>query len=154
MLVANWKFSTNGGTSGYLGYPYQNYSLYVDNPTKHFQETPIPFAERWHYVWGTGPAANPVPAEVTHPGTGIRGQNTSNPYSLFRRHGIVRLDGKYYDPSYGGEPFTDLKAWENGLISGYGIFDDKHGSPRFVFRSNPGSLDIVISESKEHQEDR
>jgi len=50
---------------------------------------------------------------------GVAGQgNSPNPPSEFGNHWIDKLNGKYYDPSYGIGPFTDLKAYEDAAFSG------------------------------------
>jgi len=55
---------------------------------------------------------------------GIPGQDNSNPASWFARHFIVKINLKYYDPSYGAGPFTGTTdeatmAWELGAMAGY-----------------------------------
>lgn len=55
---------------------------------------------------------------------GLPGQDNPNPASWFARHFIVKINLKYYDPSYGAGPFTGTKdeanlAWEQGAIAGY-----------------------------------
>jgi len=61
--------------------------------------------------------------------TGLPGQDNPNPASWFSRHFIVKINFKYYDPSYGAGPFegtTDEAnlVWEQGAMHGYwGIAD-------------------------------
>lgn len=55
---------------------------------------------------------------------GIAGQDNGNPASWFARHFIVKINMKYYDPSYGAGPFSGTTdqatmAWEGGAIAGY-----------------------------------
>ncbi len=55
---------------------------------------------------------------------GLPGQDNPNPASWFARHFIVKINGAYYDPSYGAGPFTGSQteanqAWEQNGIAGY-----------------------------------
>jgi hypothetical protein len=55
---------------------------------------------------------------------GLPGQDNPNPASWFARHFIVKINLAYYDPSYGGGPFTGTQeeanqAWEVGAMAGY-----------------------------------
>ena len=55
---------------------------------------------------------------------GLPGQDNSNPASYFSRHFIVKINGAYYDPSYGAGPYTGTQdqanlAWEQDSIDGY-----------------------------------
>lgn len=55
---------------------------------------------------------------------GLPGQDNDNPASWFARHFIVKINYKYYDPSYGAGPFEGTTAeacliWEQGGIAGY-----------------------------------
>ena len=109
-------------------------------------------------------------AEVTD-AEGISGQGNSNPASLFDFHWVVRLNGKYYDPSYGVK-YDELQDidnaiagfWQNGYyemdeqevnadLNGDGDTDDTNVSV-FVYlikknKKNPsGLLNIWIA----HQE--
>ncbi len=69
-------------------------------------------------IYGYWPAPDVVDAE------GTPGQDNTNPASWFARHFIVKINMKYYDPSYGVGPFTGTTdqatmAWEMGAIAGY-----------------------------------
>ncbi len=53
---------------------------------------------------------------------GKMGQNNTNPLSNFKKHAIVKVGSKYYDPSYGGHvPYnnTHLNPYEVASIDGY-----------------------------------
>ena len=55
---------------------------------------------------------------------GLAGQDNPNPASYFSRHFIVKINGRFYDPSYGAGPFTGTTneanlAWEQAGIDGY-----------------------------------
>ena len=81
---------------------------------------------------GTGPYAivsfdagvdglNEVPpsASEASDAQGVPGQgNSPNPPSAFRNHWIVKMYGKYYDPSYGLGPYTFLKDYEDDAFEG------------------------------------
>lgn len=49
---------------------------------------------------------------------GIAGQDNPEPPGSFGNHFIVKLLGKFYDPSYGGNPYDTEDAHENAAISG------------------------------------
>ena len=50
---------------------------------------------------------------------GVAGQgNSPNPPSGFSNHYIFKCNNRYYDPSYGIGPFTDVKVYENAAFSG------------------------------------
>lgn len=49
------------------------------------------------------------------------GQGNPNPPGGFFNHFIVKYDGKYYDPSYGGGPFDTQNDWENASLDGFFI---------------------------------
>lgn len=75
-------------------------------------------------------SAWPTPSCVD--ATGLPGQDNPNPASWFARHFIVKINLRYYDPSYGAGPFTGTQeeanqAWELGAIAGY--FGDAQSSP-------------------------
>ncbi len=69
-------------------------------------------------------------AEVTDQ-PGISGQSNSNPISHFRNHRIVKVNGIYYDPSY-GKTYINLQKMQEKAIDGliiknpkkYGFTDD------------------------------
>lgn len=97
LLVKNYDFAGEG-TSGCEDWPYR-----LDSPCGG------PY-------WPGGPECTDA--------DGIPGQENPNPASYFSRHFIVKINGKYYDPSYGAGPFegTTNEAnleWEQGAIDGY-----------------------------------
>ncbi len=49
---------------------------------------------------------------------GIPGQGNPNPPGGFANHFIIRLGGKYYDPSYGAGPYATESEWENAALDG------------------------------------
>jgi hypothetical protein len=66
----------------------------------------------------------PWPTPSCLDATGLPGQDNPNPASWFARHFIVKINLRYYDPSYGAGPFTGTHdqanlAWEIGAIAGY-----------------------------------
>jgi hypothetical protein len=66
----------------------------------------------------------PWPQPTCNDLLGIPGQDNPNPASWFGCHFIVKINLKYYDPSYGAGPFTGTQeeanqAWEQGAIAGY-----------------------------------
>ncbi len=124
LLIKNWKFDGNG-TSVNNTYPYQNAP---SNENVIFKEVN---PGTWKYVWGANP-------EVTDNKNamgdydGIPGQNTLNPRSTFRNHVVVKVNGSYYDPSYGLK-WASAQAWEDGAVDGFMVFD----GTKLLFRKNP-----------------
>ncbi len=59
-------------------------------------------------------------------GSGLPAQNNDNPVGWFGNHALVLLEGKVYDPSYGGEPFSDFNAWEDAAVAGFVKSVEKH----------------------------
>ena len=61
----------------------------------------------------------------------------------FHDHRIVKINGKYYDPSYGNQ-FESMQAWEDGSVEGFYRPDVLPGNAtwRLVFRKNPAGLNI------------
>lgn len=97
-LVKNYAFAAGPGTSGCADYPFR-----FNDPCGTFG------------AWAA--------AEVSDD-PGIAGQDEANPASCFGMHYIVKINFRYYDPSYGVGPFTGTKeqanlAWEQGAIDGY-----------------------------------
>jgi len=97
LLVRNYDFAGEG-TSGCAGWPYR-----LDSPCGG------PY-------WPGGPECTDA--------DGIPGQDEPNPASYFGRHFVVKINGKYYDPSYGAGPYegTTNEAnllWEQSAIDGY-----------------------------------
>jgi hypothetical protein len=150
MLIKNWEFSGNG-TSGVADYPYQNT---LADPTK------TPFAETtpgglnsifrknattnvWEYYWG-------ALAEVTDM-EGVPGQNTTNPKSTFSDHWLIKLGGKFYDPSYGLGPYVDRKAWEDASVSGFLKVEMVGNNYRLVLRKNLDPEDIKVKATLPNQ---
>jgi hypothetical protein len=67
---------------------------------------------------------SPWPAPNCIDVPGLPGQDNPNPASWFARHFIVKINLKYYDPSYGAGPFTGTQqeanlTWETNGIAGY-----------------------------------
>jgi hypothetical protein len=66
----------------------------------------------------------PWPTPTCTDAPGLPGQDNLNPASWFARHFIVKINLKYYDPSYGAGPFTGTQEeanliWETNAIAGY-----------------------------------
>lgn len=96
-LVKNYQFS-GAGLSSCANYPYR------------FND-PCFFFGQW---------SEPDVVDLE----GVPGQDNGNPASWFARHFIVKINLRYYDPSYGAGPFTGTTeqatmAWEGGAIAGY-----------------------------------
>ena len=68
-------------------------------------------------------------------------QNNAQPPFTFNGHAVVKLKGKLYDPSYGGEPFADLEAWENHSLHSARYFEDRNRPASRVVPNSVGSLE-------------
>jgi hypothetical protein len=102
--VKNWTFAATG-TSGDLTYPYLNIC-----PLGHGS-----LAASVDAVYGTS-SYNWAYSEASD-ASGIAGQGTSNPASLFGNHQVM-ISGEYYDPSYGLK-HANLAAIDAAAIDGY-----------------------------------
>ena len=144
LLIKTWEF-TGAGTANVtinnVVYEYQNT---LDDPTRNpnsplYPEGVASFTRKtadgvWEYYWGATIEVADKP--------GLPGQNTANPKSHFGDHRIVKIDGKYYDPSYGTQ-FATLQAWEDASVMGfYTIGELPDNNVRLVFRKNPVGLNI------------
>lgn len=52
---------------------------------------------------------------------GARAQHNDWPPADFPNHVLVKVDGMYYDPSYGAGPFESELAWERAQLAGVGM---------------------------------
>jgi hypothetical protein len=116
-LVKNWSFGMiHSGLDP--DFPYINIFDPAFSATDYID--PNTNSYKW-YEWNGTPLA-----EVTDQ-TGVGGQNSSNPQSLFNNHRIVKIVSKdangndvvtFYDPSY-GVTYTSLANMEATAIAGY-----------------------------------
>ena len=97
-LVKNWNF-IGKGTSGNKNYPY------VDELGKPAELGKLVELRK--------------PFEVKKL-PGVRGQNSDDPLAVFRFHQIARIDGTYYDPSY-GLTYTSLDQMAKDSVAGFYI---------------------------------
>jgi transglutaminase-like putative cysteine protease len=94
-LVKDWSF-TGSGTSGLAGFPYLN-----------IPDTPLISGNTYDFRF----------KEVSDQ-TGIPGQGTANPASLFNNHQMAKIGGTYYDPSY-GMTFSSVTDIDDSAIDGH-----------------------------------
>ncbi len=127
LLIKNWVFAGNG-TNGNNTYLYQNTPKDPQNPASMFSKSVV---GTWYYEWGALPAA-----EVTDQ-AGLPGQNTTNPRSTFQDHVVVKVNGSYYDPSYGLK-WANVQAWEDGAVDGFMVYDGNN----YVFRKNQTGANV------------
>jgi hypothetical protein len=123
-LVKEWAFLTpNDG----LPHPFPAIYKYTDICKADAQNGGIPAwtdaGGNWHYDM-PGP-----PFDEVLDWPGIPGQNTRNPASAFQFHTIVEINNSFYDPSYGGRPYTNLKNMQDRVIEAYFIPSDFQGQP-------------------------
>ena len=145
-IVKDWSFVTGPGISGHPTFPYLNIPG-------------SPLTGPSSYNWRSSPE---VP-EVTD-STGIGGQGTENPASLFGNHQIILIGGTYYDPSY-GKTYTGLPDMDNTAINGYFVagmwpvdepdvgldlnndgdqLDNNVSTLVYLFKKNPVGNDLAI----------
>ncbi len=94
--VNNWSFASGTGISGDANYPFLN----VPGTPEYSGSS---------YSWRF--------AEVTDD-TGVPGQGTTNPKSLFSNHQVVKIGTQYYDPSY-GVTYSSLADIDDNAVDGY-----------------------------------
>ncbi len=142
-LVNNWTLPDQAadGKSGNNAYPYLNT---LANPAINPDMDPFNSYMRknvvtnvWEYYWGDTVQVSDDP--------GAKGQNTTNPASLFFNHWVVKISGKYYDPSYGSGTFTGIPLWEQSSIAALAIVEkDANNKYRFVLRDPSVEFDDFI----------
>ncbi len=98
-LVKNWDFISTGSNFAGLGATLG--VRWVNSP-----------ATQWH----TGSVYNWNFFEVRD-SIGVPGQNSANPQSQFQLHVITKIDGTYYDPSY-GKTYTGAPDLTSSAIAG------------------------------------
>ncbi|HVK14127.1 MAG TPA: hypothetical protein VM597_35625 [Gemmataceae bacterium] len=63
-------------------------------------------------------------------------------------NGLVKINDKFYDPSYGTGPYNTLLAWEDASLAGFGK-RTSGGTPLtywLIFRQNPAAADMKVAE--------
>jgi hypothetical protein len=126
MLVNDWYFNPDTqptATPNYLEYPWGNAVRYPMNPDVFMAKNA---QNEWQFVWGT-------PESVTDL-FGMPGQNVGNPLSLFRDHAVIKINGVYYDPSY-GVTWASHEQWEAQAVAGFMFPAAVNGM--FLIRENP-----------------
>ncbi len=98
--VNYYKSTHNNHTPEQDGYP--NDSYHRGN---------IFYIKNWNLTAGT---ANPTDL------MGCAAQNNIDPIAIFPNHALVEIDGKIYDPSYGGTSYDNVNAWKATNVVGYG----------------------------------
>lgn len=89
----------------------------------------------WDREWEPyGTSTNPISLPNGNvleysPENGNPAQGNPNPMSTFLDHGIVKYNGKYYDPSYGTAIQNSANDWETTSLSGFG----NGGSLNYVY---------------------
>ena len=81
--------------------------------------------KRWRFGQPLNPSLASVLKPFTHrtirifPEAGAPGQGNADPFSVFDNHYIVRYNGRFYDPSYGGKVYNDQDEWEEASLDGF-----------------------------------
>ncbi len=123
-LVQQW-LQTHAPLSGCSDYPL---TMHYDCPPN--VTTP----------WWPGP----LPHDIEN-ATGVAGQDSTDPASVFGLHFIVQRAGRLYDPSYGSGPFNTPSDWENASIFGFALLDTQG---RLVARENHPSVPELLITSE------
>lgn len=55
--------------------------------------------------------------------TGLPGQHNEDPPTFFGNHALVTIDGRIFDPSYGGR-YESLLQWEDAALAGFLVWQD------------------------------
>jgi hypothetical protein len=120
MLVKNWHFDLSTQMHLYKSIEYTHRNIGTSDNTEDLflPDNTGSYSRIWEL------------AEVTDQ-PGISGQSNPNPISHFRNHRIVKVNGIYYDPSY-GETYINLQKMQEKAIDGliiknhesYGLTDD------------------------------
>ena len=123
-IVNNYQYML-GDTSGCASYPFR-----LNDPCGYYS------------AWSPATCVDAI---------GLPGQDNDNPASWFARHFIVKINSRYYDPSYGAGPFEGTteqacSTWEASAISGY--FGTATSSPQRlgVRRDSPQVRETSFSE--------
>lgn len=133
-LVKNWMFDDELVVQ--LDNPYHSYQYrqaseveVIESQTEWLDENAEPYIvhttqyfpdirrEGHQYAW-----LDLFPVSVNDV-QGVEGQGVLNPYSDFGLHHMVKINGYYYDPSY-GKRFSSLKDWEENSVAGYFVFEN------------------------------
>jgi hypothetical protein len=128
-LIKDWYFNPDMMGTGTEDYPYANQVRYPDNPGVWMAKP----QDEWQYIWGQLVSVSDLP--------GIGGQNTANPPSIFDNHCMIKVNGVYYDPSY-GKTWASRQEWEDQAVAGfvdpYAWFPpEAQGEAFYYFRTNP-----------------
>lgn len=133
-LVKNWVF--NNELLVQLDYPYLNYQYkqaskvevvesQLETVDENGEPTTVYNTQYFPDIRGDGHQytwLDLFPLSVNDV-QGVEGQGTIlNPYSDFGVHYMVKINGKYYDPSYGAR-FDSLKDWEETSVAGYYVWE-------------------------------
>jgi hypothetical protein len=83
---------------------------------------------------------------------GKAAQGVANPRAHFQTHYIVAVDGKYYDPSYGGDAFESSADWEAKSVAGFAVqYKDVVANPnlvtRWLVKKNTDGVDLDVTET-------
>ena len=86
----------------------------------------------WQSVWDSNEAAQDLP--------GAAGQNIADPLSVFVDHCLIKINGVYFDPSY-GKKYTSHQDWEDNAVAGFLVRDILGG--RYLSRQNPSGPGVA-----------
>ena len=72
----------------------------------------------------------------------LEGQGHTDPPYQFPDHGLVIVDGKIYDPSYGKGPYDTLSDWEDAALLFMIYIDPNDPDPPFIKPNTPDVQDM------------
>ena len=101
-FVKKWSFTDTPSASGEYAW---------ENAYKEVAQGGYLDANKTGYDW--------ISADVTDL-TGLPGQGSENPASIFVNHALAVINGEYYDPSY-GRTYADLQTMDQQVMDGYYI---------------------------------
>lgn len=123
IMVKSWVFGTASAAGQCASFPYKTTYSSLHNATF------------------TG--YNFITSDVTD-SAGVRGVCTVNPPSVFNNHQIAKVDGIYYDPSYGAK-YTALTNIKAAAFSGWGIYYFGSGTNNFLFTNDVSKSNLQES---------
>lgn len=105
-FVKEWTFGAANNPDEYWNDEYPYINIPEGDPETTFQE-----GNSYHWLY-----------EDVSDQTGVDGQRpVANPKSIFSLHYVIRIAGKYYDASYGGEPYTSLSNMDDTAVAAYAV---------------------------------
>jgi hypothetical protein len=123
MLVKNWQFGNPSAASQCTAFPYK--------------------ATYGSLLNGSSTGYNFLTADITDM-TGSKGSCNPNPPSLFNNHQLAKIDGVYYDPSYGVK-YSSLAQAKVVALDGWGMIYSGSGVTNALFTDDVSKANFMES---------